>query len=99
MHERGGQHGHRELHDLRGLEADQADIEPALRAFADVADGIDHQQQHHADPVQPRSKAAQEVRAALRERDHRHGANANRISVRRIVSRLWPEALYCTTTA
>ena len=42
VHVPGAHHRHRELHDLGGLKAQEADVEPALRAFADVAgDGDD----------------------------------------------------------
>ena len=76
MHERGGQHGYRELHDLRGLEADQANVKPTLRSLADVTDRVDDQQQQHADAVEPWRKTAQEVRTALRQSNHRNGPDA-----------------------
>ena len=41
----GAHHRHRELHDLGRLEADDAEVEPALRALADVARDRDDDEQ------------------------------------------------------
>ena len=68
-------HGHRELHDLRGLEAHEAEVQPALRALADVADEIDDDQQHEPEDVQPRRDAAQEPRLELGADQHQRRAD------------------------
>ena len=62
MHVPGAYHRHGELHDLGGLKAHEADIEPALRALADVARHIDHDQQQHADDIGDGRKQAQVLR-------------------------------------
>ena len=64
-------HRHRELHDLGRLEADDSQIQPALRALADVSNAVDDEQQEDADRVQPGRCAAQEVRIHLGEQQHR----------------------------
>ena len=45
----------------------QSEVEPALRAHADVADAATTKQQEDADRVQPRRRAAQKVGLTLRE--------------------------------
>ena len=67
-------HRHRELHELARLEAEQSEVEPALRAHADVADRRHHQEQQAAARVQPGRGAAQEVGVDLRQQQHRRGA-------------------------
>jgi hypothetical protein len=59
------QHRHGELHDLGGLEADEAQVEPALRALADVAGDVDDEQQHDAEHVDRQRGASQDVRVDL----------------------------------
>ena len=59
VHVPGAHHRHRELHDLGRLEAHEADVEPALRALADMTGHVDHDQQQHADDVGDRREQAQ----------------------------------------
>jgi hypothetical protein len=61
---------HGDLHDFRGLEAHDAEIEPALGAHRDVALDRDREQQQHAQHVQERGGDAQHARRNLRDRDH-----------------------------
>ena len=62
---------HRDLHDLRRLEAHEAEIEPALRAHRDVADDRDRDQQQHAERVQERRPSMRMyARRNLRDGDH-----------------------------
>ncbi len=92
--------GTRELHDLGGLEADEAEVEPALRALADVAHDVHHDQQHHAGDVQREG-------AALRSCCGRTCASATiatapmprRATARSTMLQFWPEALYSTIEA
>ena len=66
----GAGHGHRELHDLGGLEADEAEVQPALRALADVAGDVDHDEQHDAEIHSGSDEPAQEGGFHLRQRAH-----------------------------
>ena len=59
-----------------GWKRNSSEIEPALRALADVADGRDHQQQEHPEPRTATARAPQEIRVDLREQQHGHGADA-----------------------
>ena len=71
VHVPGAYHRYRELHDLGGLKAHEADVEPALRALADVAGHFDHDQQQHADDIGDRREQAQVLRSReLGERQH-----------------------------
>ncbi len=77
VHVPGTHHRHRKLHDLRGLEAHEADVEPALRALADMARRGHHQEQQHADGIREWCEQAQVLRRReLGERQkcrHRNG--------------------------
>ena len=47
-----GQHQHdRRLHELGRLQPDEAEVEPALRALADEAERLDHDQHEQDDAV------------------------------------------------
>ncbi len=70
----GREHRHGELHDLRGLELEQPEVQPALRALADDARNGDREQQYDADAVQPWRQPAQEIRIGMRQDQHRGGA-------------------------
>ena len=63
----GAHHRHRELHDLRRLEADHAEVEPALGALADVAGERDHHEQHQPEHVGGGREHAQEMVRYLRQ--------------------------------
>ena len=56
---------HRELHDLRRLEAHDAEVEPALRAHGDVADEHDGDQQHEPDDSTPTGAIAADSRGGI----------------------------------
>jgi hypothetical protein len=62
----------REFHELGGLKANKSEVEPTLRAFPDVADGIDDDEQNETDDVQPRRQPAQHARPQLREHQHEY---------------------------
>src|ERR1700722_7783324 len=62
VHVPGAHHRHRELHDLRGLEAHESDVEPALRSLADMTGDVDHDQQQHADDIGCGREQAQVLR-------------------------------------
>ena len=64
-------HRDRELHELRRLEADEAQAQPALRTQSDVTEGGHNNQQEDANDIQPRSGAAQEIRADSCQHQHR----------------------------
>ncbi len=65
----GGHHRHGELHDLRGLKTD-AEIEPALRALADVAGDENEYEQKQPRQVAPWRPAPHQVRRQLRSDQH-----------------------------
>ena len=73
----GAHHRHRELHDLGRLEADDAEVEPALRALADVAGERDDHEQHEPERVGRRREHAQEVVRHLRQQDEEREADAD----------------------
>ena len=62
VHVPGAHHRYREFHDFGGLKADEADVEPTLRALADVAGHGHHDQQQDADHVGDRREQAQVLR-------------------------------------
>jgi hypothetical protein len=68
----GRRHGYRQFHDFRRLEAHESQVQPALRALADVAYGVNDQQQHDAKRKQPGRTAPQQ-----RGFDLRHGNHGN----------------------
>ena len=98
VHVPGAHHRHRQLHDLGGLKAHEADIEPALRALADVAGDIDHDQQQHTDHIGDGREQAQILRG--RELGERQHARRPRCAMfARWCSTIFqfcPEALYTT---
>jgi hypothetical protein len=58
-----GQHQrHGDLHDLRGLDAREADVEPAPRALRDVAEQRHANQQQHAQDVERQRQLHQALR-------------------------------------
>src|SRR5882762_2363159 len=74
VHVPGAHHRYCELHQLGRLEAEQAEIQPALRAHTDVADRDNDEQQQAPERVHPRRAAAQEVRVHARQQQHGDGA-------------------------
>ena len=71
VHVPGAGHRHRQLHDLGGLKAHEADVEPALRALADMAGDVDHNEQKHAEHVGDGREHAQVLRRCeFGERQH-----------------------------
>ena len=76
VHEPRAHHRHGELQQLRRLERDDAEVEPALRAFADLPLDGDRQQQADAEQIQPRREDAQVVRRNLRDHEERREAYA-----------------------
>ena len=66
----GDGHRHDDLQKFRGLELDEAQIQPALCPLADVAEHHDTQQQHDADREGRRRPAGVEGRGKLGHEDH-----------------------------
>src|ERR1700678_2270582 len=72
VHVPGAYHRDRQLHDLGRLEAHESHVQPALRALADVAGHLDHDEQQHADDVGDGSEQAQVLRCR-QTRESQHG--------------------------
>ena len=90
---------HRELHDLRRLEAHDAEVEPALRALGDVADERNRDEQQHADRVQEgRERCAGRAAGSARRRRSRRSRAPTRAAWRRNTPRSSPAALNSTTS-
>jgi hypothetical protein len=90
----GAGHGHGQLHDLRGLEADEPEIQPALRALADVAGDVDHHQQHHArGSTAGRRGGAGKAGFTCASAHIAKPPSAARIAASATRFQLWPEAL------
>ncbi len=60
----------RDLHDLGGLDLDETEIDPALRAHADLALDLDEDQQEKAEQIEKIGVAQPELE--VEDRDHQH---------------------------